>query len=164
VLLAAATIACNSSTVAPDTVPPTAQRLALPAARTAAFDAAARSVSSLYSEVPRGREVVRTAERWTALWGQLTANVQPAPPAPAVDFAAEMVVVAAMGTKPTGGFAIAIDGVHVDRDRLFVEVRETSPGRSCIVTQALTAPVALVIVPARAGTATFLERKETTAC
>ena len=62
---------------------------------------------------------------------------------PAVRFSKEMLVVASMGTRPTGGYTITIDSVWVAGDSLRVAVREQSPGPRCGTTAALSAPVAL---------------------
>ena len=75
-----------------------------------------------------------------------------------------MVVVASMGGRATGGYSIEIVRVAETTDRLYVEVREVSPGRSCIVTMAGTAPVTAVRVPRRDLPVEFVERAETRDC
>jgi len=91
----------------------------------------------------RERLVVRDAESWAALWTRIVGSHRPAPPAPAVDFSKEMVVVASMGSRPTGGYTIYIDDLSVLRGTLVIPVREQSPGPRCGTTQAVTAPMAL---------------------
>jgi hypothetical protein len=119
----------------------------------------------LYSGVPdRRRLFITDAATWTALWEQVTATYEPPPPVPAIDFASEAVVVAAMGTRTSGGYAITIEGVYEDEGQLYVVVKERSPGTNCVLTQALTAPVHAVRVPLRTGTVQFVERTETNNC
>src|SRR5688572_11745267 len=119
----------------------------------------------LYSGVDdRRRLFMKDATAWTALWEEVTANVQPPPPVPAIDFDTEAVVVASMGTRPSGGYSITIEGVFEADGQLYVEVREVSPGSNCVTTAALTAPVHAVRVPARAGTVVFVEHTETRNC
>lgn len=98
-------------------------------------------ISSGLSE--RGRIVVRDRDAWGVLWSRILGSHRPTPPPPGVNFADEMLVVASMGTRSTGGYIIMIDSASVARDTLFVFVREQSPGPRCGVTGALTAPVAL---------------------
>src|SRR2546422_10487688 len=52
------------------------------------------------------QEVVKSADAWEKLWKQHATAVGESEKIPAVDFSKEMVVVATMGTKRTGGLAI----------------------------------------------------------
>jgi hypothetical protein len=111
------------------------------------------------------RTLVRSEGEWRDLWARLATDRIPRPAAPAVDFSERVVVVAAMGTRPTGGHAIRIDRVSYAGDTLWVEVTSVTPGARCVTTQALTAPVAAVSVERRPNvTARFLDREETQDC
>lgn len=112
----------------------------------------------------RRRLVIRERAEWEAFWRELAANQIPTPPAPEIDFGRSMVVAATMGTRPTGGYSIAIDEVAWSGGTIRVTVVETSPGEDCVLTQALTAPVAAVEVERREGEAVFVEREEPYAC
>lgn len=112
----------------------------------------------------RERVVVRTDEEWTRVWERITHRVSPPVPRPAVDFSQEMVVVVAMGGRPTGGYAIAVEGVFEAEGRLYAAVLEKSPGAACILTQALTQPIDVVRIPRRDGIVSFVERAETVDC
>jgi len=68
------------------------------------------------------RILVRTQREWEDLWNRLGANRIPRPSPTPVDFSEEVVVFAAMGTRPTGGHAIRIDSVRYSKDTLWVEV------------------------------------------
>lgn len=73
-------------------------------------------------------------------------------PQPRVDFVNEDVLVAATGTRPTGGYSVAITKVTLmtggfTRGHAFVEVTETTPAPGSIVTMALTSPIHVVRVP-----------------
>ena len=121
--------------------------------------------SLLYTGVPdRRRVVIRDAAAWQQLWVEVTEHQQPRPALPAVDFAQEEIVVAAMGMKPSGGHTIAIDGVYEAEGRRFVAVRETSPGAGCFVTGALTSPLAAVRVARSSAPVTFVEKAEARRC
>ena len=73
-------------------------------------------------------------------------------PQPRVDFVNEDVLVAATGTRPTGGYSVAITKVTLmtggfTGGHAFVEVTETTPAPGSIVTMALTSPIHVVRVP-----------------
>ena len=112
----------------------------------------------------RERIVVRDAQSWASLWTRLVGSHRPAPAPPAVDFSREMLVVASMGTRPSGGYAIYIDGVAAVRGNLVVSTREVSPGRRCGVTAALTAPVALARLERSELPVSFISRSVVRDC
>ena len=105
--------------------------------------------------------VIGTAAEWTALWGSIETEGQQ----PEVDFAAEQIIVAAAGTRSSGGHEITIESVREDGNRRVVTILETAPGSGCMNTQALTQPIDVVTVPKRAGVEyTFTVRQERTPC
>lgn len=112
----------------------------------------------------RERLVVRTTEAWEEIWSRMTSNYTPQPPAPEVDFESEMVIIASMGSRPTGGFGINVVQVAESEGTVYVVVNETSPGSRCMTTQALTSPVTAVRVQRRDGPVTFLERESVSDC
>ncbi len=93
--------------------------------------------------VDRRQIAIRDSESWAATWDRIVGRSRPTPPLPAVDFSKEMLVVASMGSRPTGGYTVMIEEVTVAGSTLVVFVREQSPGRTCGVTDAVSAPVAL---------------------
>ena len=84
--------------------------------------------------------VVRTPAEWAALWKQHA----PDRPRPSVDFTRTMVVGVFMGTRPTGGHAVAITRIDREGADLVVAYRERRPAASDIVTQVITMPYDLV--------------------
>jgi len=112
----------------------------------------------------RQRLVIRDAESWSAAWKKIVCQQQPAPAVPAIDFHREMVVLAAMGTKPDGGYAIAIDEVRKVDDDLSISIVEKSPASGCTVLAVLTAPVALIAMPRFDGDVEFVESSVTVPC
>jgi hypothetical protein len=110
------------------------------------------------------RLVIRDGAAWADVWKQITSPFQPVPPVPEVDFAKNVLIVAAMGTRSSGGYSIAVDGVRIVAGGAKVSVTEESPGSGCFTTQALTAPVAVVVVRRFAGEATFAEHTSQHAC
>lgn len=111
------------------------------------------------------RIVVRDTETWQTVWNKVWQNVVDAPPLPTVDFSSEMILVAALGTRNSGGYGILIDGAtEAADDGIDVIVRSISPGTSCARTAALTQPVDIARLPRRGGKIEFTERAEVTSC
>jgi hypothetical protein len=112
----------------------------------------------------RLRLTIRDEAAYREFWSKLEAGQYPKTEPPAVDFASTLVVVAAMGARPTTGHTILIEGVYEDGQRLFVTVHERTPHPSCVVGQAITAPVTAVAVPRLPDEVMFVERETTTMC
>jgi VWFA-related protein len=97
------------------------------------------------------QSVVRTDAEWQALWKQHA----PGRPAPAVDFAKNMVVAVFLGSRSSGGFQVQITGVRTDGADLVVEWTERRPGRDQVDAAVMTAPAHIVAVPRRDGNVRF---------
>ncbi|HKR60992.1 MAG TPA: protease complex subunit PrcB family protein [Pyrinomonadaceae bacterium] len=96
------------------------------------------------------RLVIKSRDEFSDFWKRLTAPAPPGqwvPPLPEIDFLKEMVIVSAMGQRPTSGYWTIIDGAcevdgHVE---VFVSNVEYS---SCVGTlQVLTSPADAVRIP-----------------
>jgi hypothetical protein len=111
----------------------------------------------------RRRTVITDAETFAATWQQAYRNQEPPPQLPEIDFAKDVVVLASMGTRSSGGYSIDITA-EVSEARLRVIVLETSPGPTCAVTAALTAPVHMVLAPRTGGSPIFVEETRTRNC
>jgi hypothetical protein len=84
---------------------------------------------------------------------------------PPVDFARDVVVAVAGGQRSTGGYSIAVDRVTRSGAGVSVDVVQTTPGAGCIMSQALTQPVDVVVVAAAdAKTWSFSERSAEQGC
>lgn len=110
------------------------------------------------------REVVRTDAQWRAAWARIHRHRHPAPAVPAVDFGRESVLLAAMGSRSAGGYTIGVDSATATADAIHVFVTERSPGRTCVTTQALTAPVHAVALPVDGRTVQFHENAVVREC
>jgi hypothetical protein len=110
------------------------------------------------------RLVVRDPDRFTQLWNEAWAGVQPPPPLPAVDFEREMVIVAVMGEQASGGFTIEVTGALDAGGEVKVGVRRSRPAPGCPVTLALTQPLDVVKLPRRASPVTFDEAEQVVDC
>jgi hypothetical protein len=168
--LAALVLGAGCRGAAPSATPPTAATTPASAPPAPSFVAAQPSspVTRLYSGRHSAYEaaaevVVRDAAAWQATWARLRRGPA-AESAPAVDFARDMIVVVALGERPSGGYAVRIDSVSAGSPGPVVHYTATEPGEGCMSTQALTAPVDAVQVPRVAGPARFTRRTVRTAC
>ena len=110
------------------------------------------------------RVVIRDSQAWQRYWAEIHRPFIPSPAMPEVDFSREIVVLAAMGTRPTGGFIIRIDTATVDSNRVLVQVTQVVPGKGCAVPAAVTQPVDMVRVSTTGLPISFAERVERTDC
>lgn len=107
-----------------------------------------RNSLEVYSGIAdKQRLVIRDREAWRDVWKRIYSLRSPTPPLPEIDFAREMLVVAAMGEQSNGGYGILIDSASERDKSLEIKVRSISPGKGCMTTQALTAPVDVVRLP-----------------
>jgi len=99
--------------------------------------------------------VVRDREAWQSTWNQIYRGRNPVPPLPAVDFSMDMIVVAALGAKPTSGYAVEFTSAYVSNGSVTVEATSVSPGPQCVTLQVITYPVDIARVPRRDGAVQF---------
>lgn len=109
------------------------------------------------------RAVVRSEAEWAALWRRITTGQSPAL-LPPVDFRREMLLVAAMGARPTGGYTVRIVSA-IDRGAE-IEARavQTAPGRRCGAIAAVTEPADVVRVTRSDKPVRWVVRAEITQC
>ncbi len=135
------------------------------------------SYSVVCGILDRRRTVIRDRETLADVWKQiysapisfsLTREGKPIPtlppPPPQIDFSRSMLLVVTMGSEPTSGYAIIVDGVYEHGNQLEVVVRNVSPGRSCFTLQYMTAPVDIVELEKREGSVTFRDLDIATDC
>jgi PrcB C-terminal len=108
--------------------------------------------------------LVRSATEWRQVWDAIWREHSPKPPLPEIDFAREMVVVAALGERPTGGYSVFIEAASAGPDGIALRIRSVSPASGCGVTLAQTQPVDVARIPRREGPATFAEQREIQDC
>ena len=104
------------------------------------------------------RLVVRDADQWQQAWNAIGRGSSPAEPLPPVNFAQEMVIVAALGSRSSGGFSIYVDSAYQHVDHVEVVVRKVSPGAGCLTIAAFTQPVDIARLPATTLPVRFRER------
>jgi hypothetical protein len=95
---------------------------------------------------------IRSERDWREFWPQIETRMardmdQRDPhPLPPIDFTRQILLVAALGMKPTGGFSVSIRSVVEDSSRITVNVVAVSPGKNCMVTLTTTNPIALILI------------------
>jgi hypothetical protein len=91
---------------------------------------------------------IRSQAEWNAFWPALRPMV-PGPKgyAPAVDFGKFTMIVAALGTRPAGGFTVQVQSVRDDGSTVYVSVLEVRPGHNCTGTASLTYPIEIALIP-----------------
>ena len=108
--------------------------------------------------------VVRDSSAWRDLWQRINRVFIPAPPAPVVDFQQEMIVVAALGRRPTAGHDIMIEGAEQDSTGIEIVVRRSEPAPGCPVAAAVTQPVDMARMRADRRAVRFRERQVVVPC
>ena len=107
------------------------------------------------------RIVIRDRATWENTWKRIFSPdpyhdpYQAMPPLPEIDFSQEMLIVAAMGRRPSSNYQIMVDGARERNNRVEVEVHNIS-----ICTSALgiiTAPIDIVRIPRTDLPVTFNE-------
>jgi hypothetical protein len=104
--------------------------------------------------------VVRDHDAWLNVWKriyQVVPSNGPYPELPEIDFSREMVIVAAMGLRPSTAYAIIIDSAYERNDRLEVVVRSVENRKGCMAFAMMTAPVDIVRLPKTERAVVFRE-------
>ena len=86
--------------------------------------------------------VLRGNDAWAGFWKQVGRDMPRQ-----LDPAAEMAVTVFIGERRTGGYVVQVLSAGVDQDNLVVVYEEQAPGPDQFVTQALTTPWVVAVVP-----------------
>ena len=89
-------------------------------------------------------KVITTQEELTEVWTVLFANYMKKENAPEIDFEHNIVVLVAAGEKNSGGFSIAVTRALATSSNVQLTVVSTSPGKNCVLTEAITYPFQLI--------------------
>lgn len=110
------------------------------------------------------RLVVRDEVTWREVWVAIWRRHSPEPSLPEVDFSQEMLVVVALGQRPSGGFGIFADAAFMDDEELVIRVRTVAPGPRCFTTAAVTQPVDVARLPRMELAVRFRDQPEVRGC
>ncbi len=126
-------------------VPPHLRPAGLPLSR---FDEATQSHFRFQSGLYEERLItIRNEAAWEGQWRRMTAPKGAVPPLPPVEFRREMLLLAAMGTRGSGGYNVTIERVLSEGDEVLAFVRFVSPDARCGSIAAVTSPVDIVRLP-----------------
>lgn len=92
--------------------------------------------------------LIQDEATWKAYWQQHTRPISPAPPAPAVDFNQESILVVHLGEKRSGGYSVQVEQVTEAGGLVTATIRQTAPGPGDVVTAVMAQPFAIVRLPA----------------
>ena len=105
------------------------------------------------------RMVARTPEELHRMIGVFGLNILgKVIPASGFDFSANMLVAISLGQQPTGGYWVKIEDAIGRDDVLYVRYRERNHSQSAYVTQAVTTPFHIKVLPRRDGGKVLFER------
>lgn len=107
--------------------------------------------------------VVRDRDMWQSIWIQIHRGGF-APPLPEVNFSTDMIVVVALGAKPTSGYAVTVTAASETGRVVTVETDSVSPGPNCVTLQVITYPTDVVRMPRRDGEVGFRITPKVTSC
>jgi protease stability complex PrcB-like protein len=110
------------------------------------------------------RTVIRDSVAWRRLWEQINRPFVPPPALPHIDFAREMIVVAALGVRPNAGYDVVIEGAQVDSAGIQISVRVAAPASGCPTATVETQPIDLARVPVSDAPVRFRDRDVVVAC
>jgi hypothetical protein len=110
------------------------------------------------------RTVVRDSLLWRQLWERINQPFFPRPSLPLIDFSREMIVVAALGSRPSEGYDVVIERVEQDSTGIEVALRRATPAPGCPVAAVVTQPLDLARIPASDQPVRFRERTVVIPC
>lgn len=106
------------------------------------------------------RRVVRTEAEYYALWAAHAADSTRVALPPPVDFEREMVLVVALGERPTGGYVVDVVDVELRGRTLRVLTGEREPRPGTFQVQQPTQPYVMVALPAMVARVEFRKVRE----
>jgi len=102
----------------------------------------------IYSGVNQSSsEVIKDEATWAATWDSIVANQLEPEPIPQVDFNQYILLAHFMGQRPTSGYEVEFTDVLEEDNNISATVREVSPGSNCTVSQVITAPYDVIVIP-----------------
>ncbi len=110
------------------------------------------------------RIVIRDSTEWRRYWTAINGPMRPEPPLPPVDFRRNVVVIAAMGQRSSGGYSIVLDSAYQTRRAVRIHVTGRLPGSGCVLAATRTAPVDVAVLPEVPDSVVFVERQQVEGC
>lgn len=104
-----------------------------------------RSGQNATQEPQRANYRIRSEAEFTALWFHLYGTDQPG--VENIDFSKQEVLAVFDGSHSTGGYTVKVTKVEDKGLTRIVTIEHVSPGPSCNVTQAISAPYQIIVLP-----------------
>jgi hypothetical protein len=140
-------IACTNPTAPASTGPVSIQR----------FAPTSRSLAEFSGYDEPQRFVIRDSATMAMVWETIYRGVSPRPGMPLIDFTHNMVLVVALGTRPTSGYNIVLESATNGTDGLTVYARISAPSSSATL-PVVTQPLDAGVVPRTTGPVRFVDR------
>lgn len=83
---------------------------------------------------------------------------------PEVDFDINLVIAVFLGEKPTGGYSISVESILNEGELTTVNIDKVTPGRNCIVTEAIVMPYHIIQFERVEGQIEFISNNVTEDC
>ena len=103
---------------------------------------------------------ITSQDEWLQIWARRQANLDTKKPHPPVDFDRDVVIVATLGRKSTGGYTIEITRIVKSKDDIQVFVRRNSPPAGGKVITAESSPFVLARMKKPDRPVTFLDEEK----
>lgn len=110
------------------------------------------------------RLLMRDASAWSRAWLTIHDRMQPQPPLPDIDFAKDIVVLVALGDRPSTGYHVIVKRASRLGEGITVSIESSSPGPGCGGLTVLTQPVDVAKMPRAVGPVVFVETKVVRDC
>jgi hypothetical protein len=92
------------------------------------------------------QRVLSSEVEWQTVWSEIQRRTDEAIALPEVDWQRSRMLVIALGSRPSGGYAVAFGSVREFEAEIQVEVYELMPGEACIVTTGITYPIGYALI------------------
>src|SRR6185369_15042957 len=86
------------------------------------------------------------------------------PPMPEIDFSTSILIMAAVGERPYGGYSVHFSTYIESADRILVSVEDRQPGALCLLPAQVSYPVAFGTIPKTAKVIDFQITNVVTTC
>lgn len=121
-------------------------------------------INGTYSSVEDKREMlINNNDDYQKLMNEVYKNLDQMPRIPVVDFTKYSLIAVFIGQRPNGGYMVSIDSI-LDVSKIYVNVKEQTPGKNCNVTDAITRPYTIVKIPKTDKKAVFNTKQEVKDC
>ncbi len=101
--------------------------------------------------------VIRDRKGLLEVYGYVNRIRKPGFSIPKIDFSKETIVAVFMGEKTTGGFSVSIESIKEDKEKLTVQIKETKPSPTDMVTMVITQPFCFVKINSVGKEFTFVK-------